>query len=115
VPSTLQGAPSVAAKTSLMASGRHSLRTFLSVAIAAGCCLLAGLPVAASATSADDAAIRAAYKTVGESLVRKDAATLSTALSTQFYLRELDGTTETRVEFIKDATSTPGIALSSVT
>jgi erythromycin esterase len=87
-----------------------------SISIAVGCFLFALVPVAPSRSAANDAAIRAAYKTMERALLAKNAAQLSHILAPGFYQRLLDGTIESREAYIRDETDAdPGVTLSSLT
>ena len=74
------------------------------------------LPVLAAESSANEAAIRSAYKNLQTAVLKKDAAALSSLLTADFSQRQVDGSIETRDAFIKDQTEdAPGMKLSSAT
>ena len=93
---------------------RHKLLRSISVAV--GCFVFALAAVAPSRSAANDAAIRAAYKTIERALLAKNAAQLSQILAPGFYQCLLDGTIESREAYIRDETDAdPGVTLSSLT
>jgi erythromycin esterase len=74
------------------------------------------LPVLAAAGSADETAIRSAYKSLQIAVRKKDAAALSLLLTEDFSQRQVDGSIETRAAFIKDQIEdSPQMKLSSAT
>jgi erythromycin esterase len=87
-----------------------------SAGVAVGCVVLALAPAAPSRSADNDAAIRAAYKTMERALLAKNAAQLSQILAPGFYQCLLDGTIESRDAYIRDETDAdPGVTLSSLT
>ncbi len=83
---------------------------------AVSCFVLALAPVAPSRSADNDAAIRAAYKTIERALLAKNAGELSQILAPGFYQCLLDGTIESREAYIRDETDAdPGVTLSSLT
>jgi hypothetical protein len=87
-----------------------------SARVAVGCVVLALAPAAPSRSADNDAAIRAAYKTMERALLAKNATQLSQILAPGFYQRLVDGTIETREAYIRDETDAdPGVIVSSLT
>ncbi|HEY4433882.1 MAG TPA: erythromycin esterase family protein, partial [Candidatus Cybelea sp.] len=74
------------------------------------------VPGLAADGSADEAAVRSAYKSLQTAVLEKDTAALSSLLTANFFQRQVDGSTETRAAFIKDQIEdSPGMKVSSVT